>query len=453
MFICDWSDLSRSLIACESAIASHKSAVEPFIALNLFDNPELHLLSSKSHIQSKFPSNHALGSIAKRPAGGKLRLGYFSADLHYHPVAIWLAEQIENHDKSKFELFAFSYRSDIQDPMRARLEASFDHFIEVDKMSDLQVAQLSRELGIDIALDLGGFTGGFRLGIFAARAAPIQVSHLGFPGSMGAQYIDYVISDTHSIPQSSQKYFTEKIAYVPSAYTYDRQRKVSTAPLSRAQFGLPDKGFVFTCQNGCQKFRPEVFDIWMDILKAVPGSVLWLMEPHQSAKANLTKEAQARGVQSDRLVFTKREIVPADQERERIERYLASYALADLFLDTWPYNAGTTAVDALWAGLPVLTKTGVAAVARMATSALHALEVPELITNTPQAYRELAVQLASDAQKLKRIKDKVQQNKLGSALFDPLAGTRCIEAAYTKMYERYRADLPTEHIFVEKNST
>jgi predicted O-linked N-acetylglucosamine transferase (SPINDLY family) len=186
----------------------------------------------------------------------------------------------------------------------------------------------------------------------------------------------------------------------------------------------------------------------MDILKAVPASVLWLMAPHQSAKANLIKEAQARGVQSDRLVFTKREIVPADQERERIERYLASYALADLFLDTWPYNAGTTAVDALWAGLPVLTKTGVAAVARMATSALHALEVPELITNTPQAYRELAVQLASDAHKLKRIKDKVQQNILTTALFDPVAGTRCIEAAYSKMYERYRADLPPENFYV-----
>jgi predicted O-linked N-acetylglucosamine transferase (SPINDLY family) len=377
-----------------------------------------------------------------------LRIGYFSADLHYHPVAIWLAEQIENHDKSKFELFAFSFRSDIKDPMRARLEASFDHFIEVDKMSDLQVAKLSRELGIDIALDLGGHTADSRLGIFAARAAPIQVSHLGFPGSMGAQYIDYVISDTHSIPESSQKYFTEKIAYVPSAYTYDRQRQISTAPLSRAQFGLPDKGFVFTCQNSSPKLMPEVFGVWMDILKAVPGSVLWLMEPHQSAKANLTKEAQARGVQSDRLVFTKREIVAPDQERARIGRYLASYALADLFLDTWPYNAGTTAVDALWAGLPVLTKAGVASAARMATSALQAIEVPELITNTPQEYRELAVQLASDALQLKRIKDKVQQNKVGTALFDPVGNTRHIEAAYSKMHERHQADLPPEHIYI-----
>ena len=235
---------------------------------------------------------------------------------------------------------------------------------------------------------------------------------------------------------------------MPSAYTYDRQRKVSTAPLSRAQFGLPDKGFVFTCQNGCQKFRPEVFDIWMDILKAVPASVLWLMEPHQSAKANLTKEAQARGVQSDRLVFTKREIVPADQERDRIERYLASYALADLFLDTWPYNAGTTAVDALWAGLPVLTKAGDASVARMATSALQAIALPELIVSTAQQYYELAVRLASDPLKLKCIKHKMQENRATSALFDAVGNTRHIEKAYIKMYERYQADLPPEHLYI-----
>jgi predicted O-linked N-acetylglucosamine transferase (SPINDLY family) len=187
----------------------------------------------------------------------------------------------------------------------------------------------------------------------------------------------------------------------------------------------------------------------MDILKAVPGSVLWLLEPHPSAVANLTKEAQARGVERDRLVFTKRETVAVDQERARIGRYLASYRLADLFLDTWPYNAGTTAIDALWAGLPVLTKAGVAAVARMAASALHAIDVPQLITNTPQEYRDLAIHLASDPQKLECIKVKVQENKEKSALFDVVGNTRHIEAAYTKMYERYRADLPPDHIFVD----
>jgi predicted O-linked N-acetylglucosamine transferase (SPINDLY family) len=446
MLICDWSNLSNSISDCESEIVNLKPVLAPFTALTLFDKPELHLLSSKIFVDLKWPKNNALGDAAKRSDGGKVRLGYFSADLYYHPVSIWLAEQLENHDKSKFELFAFSFRSDTKDPMRNRLEAAFDHFIEVDKMSDLEVAQLSRQLEIDIALDLGGHTKDSRTGIFAARAAPIQVSHLGFPGSMGADYIDYVLADAHLLPESSAKYFTEKIAYVPCGFTYDRQRQISTEPLSRAQFGLPENGFVFTCQNGCQKIMPEVFDIWMEILKAVPESVLWLLEPHQSAKKNLIKEAQARGIESERLVFTQRETVAPEQESARIARYLASYKLADLFLDTWPYNAGTTAIDALWAGLPVLTKEGAAWSARMAANALQAIEASELITYTTKEYRDLAVELANNSQKLKLIKSKLQENRLKSALFDPVGNTRHIEAAYTKMYERYQADLAPDHL-------
>jgi predicted O-linked N-acetylglucosamine transferase (SPINDLY family) len=447
-FVCDWSHLAKSVLVFEPEIYS-KPTTTPFVALTLVDNPALHLQSSKNFVDLKWPQNKALGGIAKRTASGKIRLGYFSADFCYHPVAIYLIEQIENHDKSKFELFAFSFRSDIKDPMTARLEAAFDHFIEVDKMSNLEVAQLSRQLGVDIALDLTGHTKGSRIGIFALHAAPIQVSHLGFPSSMGAEYIDYIISDRHLLPEGSAKYYTEKIAYVPCWYTYDRQRQLSSEPLSRAQVGLPEKGFVFTCQNGCHKFQPEVFDIWMDILKAVPASVLWLMEPSASAVANLRKEAQARGVQSDRLVFTKREIVPGDQEKARISRYLASYKLADLFLDTWPYNAGTTAIDALWAGLPVLTKAGEAMVARLATSVLNAIVVPELMTNTVQEYRDLAIELASDPRKLKLITDKLQENKLTTALFDPVGNTRHIEAAYAEMYRRYQADLPLDHIYID----
>jgi predicted O-linked N-acetylglucosamine transferase (SPINDLY family) len=447
--MCDWIDFSQSITACESAVASQKPVISPFIALNLFDNPELHLLSSKLFVKAKFSKSHILGEITGTKNGGKVRLGYFSADFFYHPVAIWLAELIENHDKSKFELFAFCFRTDIKDPMNARFEAAFDHFIYVDKMSDFEVAKLSRDLRIDVAIDLGGFTKDSRTGIFAALAAPIQVNFLGYPGSMGAEYIHYLIADAHSIPECSQKNYSEKIAYVPCTYTYDRQRQVSEAQMSRGQFGLPENGFVFTCQNGCQKFTPEVFDIWMDILRNVPGSVLWLMEPNSSAMANLKKEAKARGVENERLVFSKRESVEADQERARIGRYLASYRLADLFLDTWPYNAGTTAVDALWSGLPVLTKSGEAMVARMATSALHAIEVPELITSTPQEYKELAIELANDQQKLKRIKVKLQEKKTTSALFDTVGNTRHIEAAYTKMYERYRADLPPEHVYVK----
>jgi len=264
------------------------------------------------------------------------------------------------------------------------------------------------------------------------------------PATMGADYIDYIISDPHSVTQGNRAFITEKAAYVPCAYTYDRQRQISEEILSREQFGLPETDFIFTCQNGCHKITPEVFSIWMEILKAVPGSVLWLLKPNDTAVKNLIKEAKARGVEEERLIFTEREVVSMDQEKARIGRYLASYKLADLFLDTWPYNAGTTAVDALWAGLPVLTKKGKSLVARMATEALRGIEVPELITKTPEEYKELAIELAHNPDKLKQLKEKVQRNRLTTSLFDPVANTRHIENAYLEMYRRYQEDMAAE---------
>jgi predicted O-linked N-acetylglucosamine transferase (SPINDLY family) len=452
LYICKWQDLSKDLATCESEIALLKPVTTPFIALLLFDKPELHYLSSLILTRSKHPKNPQLGDIIKSTGRSKLRIGYYSADLHYHPVPIWLVALLENHDKSKFELFAFSFRNDINDPMRARLEAVFDHFIAVDRMSDLEVTKLSRQLGIDIAIDLNGHTADGRPDIFAARAAPIQVSHIGFPSTMGAEYIDYFICDEYSVPENSKQYFTEKMAYVPCPYTYDRKRQVSKEPLRRADFGLPESAFVFTCQNGCQKIGTEVFGTWMDILKAIPEGVLWLLEPHPTAVENLRKEAQARGVKDERLIFTGREVVKVEQEEARIARYLASYKLADLFLDTWPYNAGTTAVDALWAGLPVLTKVGRAFVARMAASFLTALEVEELITDTAQKYKELAIELATDTEKLSLIKQKIQVNIEKTALFDTADNTRSIESAYLEMYRRHQADLPPEHLSISRSA-
>ena len=441
MQLCDWGSVSTDLVRLEQEILKRKKVIDPFTALVLFDDPKLHLIAAQLYADDKAPPNPILGDIALRPPHNRIRLGFYSADLRWHPVAIWLAEQVENHDKSKFELFAFSFRSDVKDPMQQRLQAAFDHFIEVDSKSDLEVVNLSRELEIDIALDLGGHTQDSRPGIFAARAAPIQLNHLGFPGSMGAEYIDYIIGHTPSPDEDleelaiNNQFMTEKIAYVPSSFTYDRQRQLSDEPLTRTQFGLPETGFVFTCQNGCQKLMPEVFDIWMEILKAVPGSVLWLLKPNETALKNLIKEANARGVEAERLIFTAREVVPIEQEKARIGKYLASYKLADLFLDTWPYNAGTTAIDALWAGLPVLTKEGKSGVARMAAGALRGIEVPDLITKTAQDYQELAIELAHSPDKLKQLKEKVQANRLTTALFDPVANTRHIENAYLSMVQ------------------
>jgi predicted O-linked N-acetylglucosamine transferase (SPINDLY family) len=454
LFLCDWSNLNSELLFIQSEILQRKPAADPFKTLVLFDNPQIHLLSAQTFVKSK-KCSRLLNKVSQiRSAENRLRIGYYSADLYYHPASIWLAEQLENHDKSKVELYAFCLKS-VQDPMKDRLEAAFDHWIDVQSMSDLEIAKLSRELGIDIAIDLNGHTADGRPGIFAARAAPIQVNHLGFPGSMGAEYIDYMFGQTLGSEEaledwaSTRPFITEKIAYLPCAFTYDRQRQISDEPLTRAQYGLPEKGFVFTCQNGCQKLMPEVFDIWMEILKAVPGSVLWLLKPNETAVKNLIKEAHARGVDAERLIFTAREVVSMDQEKARIGRYLASYKLADLFLDTWPYNAGTTAVDALWAGLPVLTKKGKALVARMATEALRGIEVPELITKTPEEYKELAIELAHNPDKLKQLKEKIQRNRLSTALFDPVANTRHIEDAYLEMYRRYQEDMAAEDFDID----
>ena len=453
MKICDWSNLTEGILICESLIKEDKIVAVPFETLNFLDKPDIQLRSAELYTNDRVNSNSLLGKIDKRKSKPLIKVGYFSADLYGHPASIWLAEQLENHDKSKVELYAFCLKS-VQDPMRYRLEAAFDHWVDVTHLSDLEVAKLSRELEIDIAIDLNGHTGDGRPGIFASRAAPIQVSHLGFPGSMGAEYIDYMFVQAPSPDEDleelerNRQFITERIAYVPCGSTYDRQRQLSDEPLTRAQFGLPEIGFVFTCQNGCQKLLPEVFDIWMEILRAVPGSVLWLMRPNETAVKNLIKEANARGVEAERLIFTAREVVPIDQERARIGKYLASYKLADLFLDTWPYNAGTTAVDALWAGLPVLTKMGKAYVARMATDALRTIEVPELITRTPQNYKELAIQLAHNPERLKQLKDKVQRNRVTTALFDPVGNTRLIENAYLEMYRRYQEGLSPEDFFV-----
>jgi len=286
--------------------------------------------------------------------------------------------------------------------------------------------------------------------IFAGRVAPIQISNIGYPGTSGSEFIDYLISDPYSVSQQSRRFFTEKIAFVPSGYTYDKKRQICENPIHRSFYGLPDNCFIFTCQNGCQKITPEVFNIWMKILNAVPNSVLWLLKPNSTAITNLKKEAGLRGVHQSRLIFTEREIVSVDKELNRISRYLSSYQLADLFIDTWPYNAGTTAVDALWAGTPVLTKFGDAASSRMTYCALNQIDVPELITCTAQEYMELAVSLANDPIKLRTIKDKILKNRLSAPLFDSIKNTRYIENAYLEMYRKHIQNLPIEDFYVQK---
>jgi predicted O-linked N-acetylglucosamine transferase (SPINDLY family) len=328
----------------------------------------------------------------------------------------------------------------VNDEMSQRLAASLDQFIDVRGMSDREVAKLSREMGIDIAVDLNGFIEYSRTGIFAERAAPIQVNYLGYPGTMGADYIDYIIADKTIIPEKSQAYYTEKVVYLPNSYQVnDSKRKISERRFTKQEVGLPDNAFVFCCFNNNYKILPATFDSWIRILKAVNGSRLWLPENNSTAVWNLRREAEARGVEGDRLVFAKRLL---------LDEHLARHRLADLFIDTLPYSAHTTASDALWAGLPVLTCMGESFASRVAGSLLNAIDLSELITSTPEDYEAKAIELAMHPETLNALKAKLERNRLTTPLFDGKLFGKHIEAAYEAMYERYRAGLPIEVIEV-----
>jgi protein O-GlcNAc transferase len=326
--------------------------------------------------------------------------------------------------------------------MRQRLKSSFDQFIEARTSSDDEIASRIRAAEIDVLIDLNGFTQNARTGVFARRPAPIQVNYLGYPGTMGADYIDYLFADQTVAPKSSQAYYTEKIVYLPNSYqANDAKRTISGKHFTRAECGIPEKGFVFCCFNNNYKIVPEVFDCWMRILNQVDGSVLWLLEGNAIAESNLKKEAAARGISADRLLFAPY-LPPAD--------HLARHRLVDLFLDTLPYNAHTTASDALWAGVPVLTQIGETFAGRVASSLLNAIGLPELITSTRREYEDLAIELGTNPDKLAAIKHKLLRNRLTKPLFNTQLFTRHIERAYEAIYERYQRGLPPESIYISQ---
>ncbi len=317
---------------------------------------------------------------------------------------------------------------------------AFNRFIDVSAMSDKAVAQMSREFGVDIAVDLKGLTKDSRLGIFSYKAAPIQVSYLGYPGTLGSDYIDYLIADKTLISLESRQYYSEKIVYLPNSYQVnDRKRVISQKQFNKQELGLPKEGFVFCSFNNNYKITPYLFDAWIRILKAVDASVLWLLEDNPTAAENLRKEALLRGLDPARLVFAKRMNMPEHLSRQK---------LADLFLDTQPCTAHTTASDALWAGLPVLTCMGESFASRVAASLLNAIGLSELVTETQAAYEALAVELAKNPVKLKAIRDKLNRNRLIMPLFDTPRFAKNIESAYITMYQRYENDLQPEHIFI-----
>jgi predicted O-linked N-acetylglucosamine transferase (SPINDLY family) len=446
MHLCTWGNHEASLSNLKRQIEHGNKVSMPFPVLACIDDPNLHKLAAEIWTRTKCPPGHALGAI--KPAGKKnkvrIRIGYYSADFRNHPVTHLMAGIFELHDKSRYELVAFSFGPNGNDEMRQRVSTAFDQFIDVQNMSDRDAAALSREMEIDIAIDLSGFTQNSRTGIFAERCAPIQVNYLGYPGTMGAPYVDYIIADRQVIPEENQMFYSEKIAYLPDSYLPtshqidDSRWQDANNLYTRARFGLPDSGFVFCCFNNNYKITPTTFDGWMTLLERVEGSVLWLFEDNPTAAGNLRQAAGKRGVDKNRLIFAKR--VPL------LSEHFARYRFADLFLDTLPYNAHTTASDALWAGLPVLTCMGQSFASRVAGSLLQAIGLPELITHTQEEYEKCAIELATNPDKLAAIKQKLEANRLTKPLFDSKSFTRHLEAIYTAMHERYHTGLPPDHL-------
>ncbi|HUN74411.1 MAG TPA: tetratricopeptide repeat protein [Steroidobacteraceae bacterium] len=439
MSICSWSGLDAERDRIAADLRADRAAAPPFTILPLLEDPSLHRRVAGICTREDCPPNEELGAIAKRCTSDRLRVGYFSCDLHDHPVAQLMAGVFEMHDRSRFEVTAFSYGPPARDAVRKRLEGAFDRFIDVREQSDRAIASLARSHEIDIAVDLNGFTGDCRPGIFARRAAPLQVNYLGYPATMSADYMDYLIGDRTIIPPQHRLHYSEKVVYLPHCYMpSDATRTIDEAPGDRAQHRLPASGFVFCCFNSSYKITPAVFDAWTRILARVPGSVLWLSQGDAAVTQNLREEAIRRGTDPERLVFAERE--------PSLSAHLARQRLAGLFLDTFPFNAHTTANNALWAGLPVLTLLGQAFCGRVAASLLTAVGIPELITTTVEEYEELAVHLATDAQALSQVSGKLEDNRLKMPLFDTPRFTRNLESAYTRMFGRYQAGLPPEHM-------
>ena len=442
MRICDWTDLDKNISVLCDKVAAGKKATHPFPFLAASSSPALQRKAAEIWQEHEFPANFRLPPISSHRRRDKIRLGYFSADFHAHAVAYQLAGPLEQHDRSKFELIAFSFDIDKADDMRERLRSCFDEFIDVTGVSDEEIVRLARERQIDIAVDLQGVTRGNRTNVFAMRAAPLQVNFLGYPGTMGADYIDYLVVDSTLMPPSQRSYYREKLIYLPNTFLpTDSRRVIAERIPTRAEAGLPEEGFVFCCFNNNHKILPEIFDIWMKLLKQIDGAVLWLFKDNASAAANLRKEASTRGVDPDRLIFATYVAQPTD--------HWARLCCADLFLDTLPYNAHATASDALWAGLPVLTRIGETFAGRVAASLLGAVGLPELVTTTAQEYESVALSLARDPDTLAQIKRKLANNRLTRPLFDTVLFTRHIEAAYAAIYDRYHAGLPPDHIHVQ----
>jgi predicted O-linked N-acetylglucosamine transferase (SPINDLY family) len=427
MLCCDWSDLNTLCSTVSTQVTEKKLAIYPFGYQAVCDDEASLWVCAKTVAQDKYPIQASSFVHPAWPPHSKIRLGYLCGEFREQATSILMTEVWEHHDKDQFEIFAFDNGWDDASPRRARINQAFDHVIDISRLPDREAAELIHAHQIDILVNLNVFFGRHRNQVFSMRPSPVQVNYLGFPGTMGAPYMDYLIADATVIPPSSQVHYTEKVVYLPGCYQpNDTQRVISTRLFTRQELGLPLEGFVFCCFNNNYKITPTTFDVWMRILQQVPGSVLWLLQDTPESAANLQREAAQRGVDAHRLVFAPR--MPNAE-------HLARHALADLFLDTWPYNAHTTASDALWAGLPLLTLQGNTFPGRVASSLLSAVHCDDMVCATVDAYEAKAIHLATHPDALAHARQALVIGKASGTLYDTEHFTQNLEQAFSKMLD------------------
>jgi predicted O-linked N-acetylglucosamine transferase (SPINDLY family) len=435
MWLCDWNDLTEESAHLLAEVRNGTAALDPLTVLavssSAADQRQANALFVADMVASAGPS-----PPAGRSSGPRIRIAYLSPDFRDHPVSFLTVGMLEQHDKDAFDVLALSLSTHPTSAMRSRVMRAVTEFIDLEGLTDTAIVERMRGLDIDIAIDIAGLTQGARLNVLAQRVAPIQVSYLGYPGTMGASFIDYIVADPNVIPAAAREHYSERVVHLPDCFqANDSKRAIAATTPARGDVGLPEQAFVFCVFHSSYKLNPQMFAAWMNLLRQVPGSVLWLVGDNRSVIENLRREASSRSVDPDRLVFAGRLPYPD---------HLARHRLADLFLDTFPFNGGTTTSDALWAGLPVVTVSGEAFASRMSASLLTAVGLRELATASVAEYEALALALARDPRSLADVKARLARNRTTHPLFDTARFTRHMEAAYRAMWERGRRGEPPE---------
>ncbi|MEO8301611.1 MAG: tetratricopeptide repeat protein, partial [Rhizomicrobium sp.] len=441
MYSADWHDFRARKAELEQLVRDGQQTVQPFIFQAIAETPADSQACSRVWAGNRYPQQPAAPhDPVARKEHKKIRIGYLSGEFRHQATAILMAGLYERHDRERFEIVALDAGANDQTEMRGRLEKAFDRWIDIAALSDAEAAQVIRAAEIDILVSLNGYFGEARMGIFAHRPAPVQVNYLGFPATLAAPYIDYIIADKIVIPENEQRFYDERVVYMPGSYQAndDKGRPIEPAP-DRADAGLPAKGIVFCNFNNAYKLTPETFYSWMRILGGVENSVLWLLESPAPYADNLRREAHKHGISPERLIFA------PDQPTAQ---HLGRLTLADLFLDSLPYNAHTTGSDALWAGVPLITCMGTTFPGRVAASLLAAAGLPELVTENRADFEALAITLANDAKALQKLRGKVAKAR-SSALFDTTAFTTAIESAYRTMWDNWLAGKKPEGFAVK----